>query len=548
MKTKFVIASLLTTIFVFAKDTNIYRTGLPIPTEKERLWFKENCQEITGIRLNKIAVARIQSEQKVAGLEIISDSELSPVEIGNEFITSQNLNSKLKTQISNFKKFLPASVDNSSLKFFPPISSQGSLGSCSAFSTAYYQATHNTALARDFDAATGGSGLHGSPKWVYNMANNGADAGSAISTCMGIMRDHGVTTWQAWPYDSNFRQWNTNSNVWRYAINLRMSNYYRISYIHWKDRLEDVKAVLANGYILGFQSYSPWNYNGWVKKTVGDDPATSADDSFVGEDISICTVKQDWGHAMTVVGYNDNIWCDINTNGIVDSGEKGAVKIANSWGNWSNNGFAWVAYDALSNHTAVVNVTDPTNRVYGFGYGGYASYSEVYIMKALPVYSPEMTAAFTIKHPERNQMTMYVAKTDTSTTSPNSSDRWNGQGLSADGGAYAFDGTTTECEGNFYLDLTDIEPEIGAEKRYYVGMYDNSSAGQGEIISVTFFDKDDKAIQTITPSANPTNFDANAGIANNGYAWCWIDTSLPEPSIFLILNFIFLICYRRKLI
>ena len=552
MKTKIIIASLLTTIFVFAEDTNVYKTGLPVPTEKERLWFKENCQEITGIRLNKIAVARIQEEQKANGLKTIVEAELLPVEIGDEFITlSQNntphpSGTPLERGLnSKFKKFLPSSADNSSLKYFPPISSQGSLGSCAAFSTVYYQATHNTALARDFDAATGGSGLHGSPKWAYNMANDGKDKGSYISTCMGIMRDHGVTTWQAWPYDSNFLQWNTNSNVWRHAINLRMSNYYRISYIHWKDRLEDVKAVLANGYILGFQSYAPWS--SWERRAVGNDPATSADDSFVGEDISICTRSVSWGHAMTVVGYNDDIWCDINANGTVDSGEKGAIKIANSWGNWSNNGFTWIAYDALSNHTAVAGFTDPTDRVYGFGYGGYASYSEVYIMKALPVYSPEMTAAFTIKHPERNQMTMYVAKTDTTTTSPGYSDKWKGQGLSGDGGAFAFDGSTTECEGNFYLDLTDIEPEIGTEKRYYVGMFDSPSNGLGEIISVSFFDKDDKIIQTITPTANPANFDANAGIANNGYAWCWIDTSLPEPSLFLIFNLL-VFYWHRKLI
>ena len=563
MKTKIIIASLLISISLIAENTNFYRTGLPIPTEKEQQWFNDNCQEIIGVRLNKIAVSRIQNERLANGLEMYADSDLSPVDIGDEFITSPliplqrginpesefltlitNLNGKIqnhKSQIQNLLP-LPASVDNSVLKYFPPISSQASQGSCSAFSTVYYQATHNTALARDFDAKNGGDALHGSPKWVYNMANNGADAGSYISECMKIMRDHGVTTWAAWPYDVpsgsplRYLAWNTNSNVWRHAINLRMSNYYRITYIHWKDRLEDIKAVLANGYAIGFQSYSPWNYDGWVKKAVGNDPSTTADDSFVGEDISICTVKKDWGHAMTVIGYNDHIWCDINANGTVDSGEKGALKIANSWGSyWSNNGFAWVAYDALSNHTAVAGVTDPTDRAYGFGYGGSAYSSEVYIMKALSTYEPLMTAAFTIKHPERDQMTMYVAKTDTSTTSPGLSDRWAGEGFNQNGGALAFDGTTTECEGNFYLDLTDINPAFGTLKRYYVGMHDNSSAGKGEILSVTFFDKDNKKITTITPSANPDNFDANLGIADNGYAWCWIDTSLPEPFIFIFI-------------
>jgi len=557
MKTKIIIASLLISISVIAEKTNIYQTGLPIPTEKERQWFKDNCQEIIGVRLNKIAVSRIQTERQANGLEMYADSDLTPVEIGDEYITSYQNNTPspsgtpLKRGLN--QKSLPASVDNSVLKNFPPISSQASQGSCSAFSTVYYQATHNTALARDFDAKTGGDALHGSPKWVYNMANNGTDAGSYISECMKIMRDHGATTWAALPYDVpagselRYREWSTNSNIWRQAINLRMSNYYRISYIHWKDRLDQMKAVLANGYAIGFQSYSPWS--SWTKKAVGNDPSTTADDSFVGDDISISTRKVSWGHAMTIIGYNDHIWCDINANGAVDSGEKGALKIANSWGSyWSNNGFAWIAYDALSNHTAVAGATDPADRAYGFGYGGYASSSEVYIMKALSAYEPKMTAAFTVKHPERNQMTMYVAKTDTTTTSPGVSDRWKGEGLSSDGGAYAFDGTTTECEGNFYLDLTDVNPEFGAIKRYYVGMYDYSSAGQGEILSVTFFDMDNKVLATITPSANPSNFDANLGIANNGYAWCWIDTQLPEPFIFINCYLLFIIYYRRKYI
>ncbi len=138
-KTKIIFASLLTTIFVFAEDTNIYKTGLPVPTEKERLWFKDNCQEITGVRLNKIAVARIQEEQKAAGLKTVSDADLSQVEIGDEFVTlSQNntprpLATPLKRGLnSKFKKFLPSSADNSSLKYFPPIRSQGSIGSCAA--------------------------------------------------------------------------------------------------------------------------------------------------------------------------------------------------------------------------------------------------------------------------------------------------------------------------------------------------------------------------------------------------------------------------------
>ncbi len=44
-------------------------------------------------------------------------------------------------------------------------------------------------------------------------------------------------------------------------------------------------------------------------------------------------------------GYDDNIWVDINSNGTVDSGEKGAFRIANSWGTgWGEGGYGWLPY------------------------------------------------------------------------------------------------------------------------------------------------------------------------------------------------------------
>ena len=64
---------------------------------------------------------------------------------------------------------------------------------------------------------------------------------------------------------------------------------------------------------------------------------------------------------MTLVGYNDNLWIDVNGNNTVDTGEMGAFKIANSWGEgYGNDGFMWIAYDALNLATAVSD--GPTTR------------------------------------------------------------------------------------------------------------------------------------------------------------------------------------------
>lgn len=59
------------------------------------------------------------------------------------------------------------------------------------------------------------------------------------------------------------------------------------------------------------------------------------------------------GHAMTVVGYNDSIQCDFNNDGIIQNSEKGAFKVANSYGtSFGNNGYIWVMYDALNKVSA----------------------------------------------------------------------------------------------------------------------------------------------------------------------------------------------------
>ena len=81
---------------------------------------------------------------------------------------------------------------------------------------------------------------------------------------------------------------------------------------------------------------------------------TADDDATVGKSVAYWVNGTAGYHAMTVVGYNDQIWTDINGNGVVDNGEKGAFRIANSWGTGcKEGGFCWMAYDALKGSSAV---------------------------------------------------------------------------------------------------------------------------------------------------------------------------------------------------
>ena len=81
-----------------------------------------------------------------------------------------------------------------------------------------------------------------------------------------------------------------------------------------------LKQMLLNGYVLVF--HLPAQFE---QTTVSDDPSTVEDDAFVGQKAGFwmptCGTRS---HLMNFVGYNDHIWIDVNSNGAVDAGEKGA--------------------------------------------------------------------------------------------------------------------------------------------------------------------------------------------------------------------------------
>ncbi len=503
-------------------DTDIagYRRGLKVPTAQEAEWFRTQCKEIVGVRPNALGLQRQSERRARSGLAPLGAGAAKPVAIGEEFVTDSSAAPAMAPEA------LAGSgtgvSDNSLLDAFPPIRSQGSQGSCAAFSTTYYQGTHNTALANGWNAKTGGDAFRLSPKWTYNQMNWGVDSGVYISDCLMVMRDHGSATWAEFPYtgsSGDYRAWCMSSNVWRDAVNRRANQYYTVASLYTDAGLLQLKQVLDNGYVAGFETYAPWTYKGWVRASVGNDPATTNDDALAGQPICEYVVSLDWGHAMTVVGYNDNVWCDINTNGVVDSGEKGALKIANSWGTgWGTGGFTWLAYDALKKTSAVASGPNPANRVYGFGYGGSAGGCLAYVMTARTNYTPKLIGRFTIRHALRDQVTVRIGKGTAPAMYP--STMWSGSALSQDGGAYAFDGTTVVTNGTFWLDMTDIAPPTGVTNRYFVGLADAvSDSYAAELTAFSIFDTATGCERTSAPGA----MQPSSGIVNGATAWAWLD-------------------------
>jgi len=369
----------------------------------------------------------------------------------------------------------PTGVDNSTEPAFPPIGDQKGLGSCTTFATTYYHLTYTVGEAQGWADKPGEDKIF-SPRWTYNMVNNGENRGSSFLDNYGLLEKHGAATWFEFPYDGiDYRSWVTNRpQVWEGAIAYRTNPVEYTENLTADELIDLLRQLLADGEIVTFGTHiSNWQY-----KVIGDNPLTNEDDyaSFIGKPAAYWVNGTQGGHAMTIVGYNDIIWVDINGDGNCDDdplgekmAEQGAFRIANSWGeNWdpmrdgvTDGGFTWLAYDALR-PTSSVGPNDPRypaihhNRVFR-------------IAVKDPNYTPKMVAEFTVNHGKRNQLCMSLGISDTSTEDP--SETWLPGAINFQGGSYAFDGTTKACDGMFVFDFTDL----GTGTRiYYLGMEDNT--------------------------------------------------------------------------
>ncbi|MCK7476675.1 MAG: hypothetical protein M0C28_03275 [Candidatus Moduliflexus flocculans] len=130
----------------------------------------------------------------------------------------------------------------------------------------------------------------------------------------------------------------------------------------------------------------------WQIKAIQDDPSTSADNDAVGDAVGYWVNGTEGSHGMTVVGYNDAVWTDVNGNGAIDAGEKGALRIANSWGSgWRDGGFTWLAYDALGYASSVAGGPSSPREPAFFN-------DMVFLLTVRDAYAPSMIAEFTVNH------------------------------------------------------------------------------------------------------------------------------------------------------
>lgn len=348
---------------------------------------------------------------------------------------------------------LPRAVDNSVSPCFPPIFYQGDLNSCTSVAVTYYQLTYMTGRAQGWDQRNGGPALRFSPLWTFNLINDGNNRGTFQARAYAALAAHGAVTLQDMPYHSatapvtNFRRWPDDPNLWQRALAHRIEKFGTIQEANVVSLLRRLKQRLADGEVLTATT----GIDGWNRRRVADNPHSRLDNPYVGELIATAVARTAAIHCVAIVGYNDDLWVDLNGNGEVDPGEKGALKIANSWGtvDW-NRGFRWLHYSAL----------------YGSGDAGEPDRqpalvaNRAYWMEVRPAYQPELVVQVDLPPMFRNEFSLSVGVGPAGASGPVASAP--NFAFDFNGGRYGVGGRGVTQRIRTVLDLTQPARELPA--------------------------------------------------------------------------------------
>ncbi len=246
---------------------------------------------------------------------------------------------------------LPQAVDLSTSPCFPPIGCQGNNGSCVAWATTYYQYSYEVNKLNGVTSVEDREIY--SPYFVYNLTNGGYDNGISEIDAYTTLQNLGCLKLEDFEY-TNYRTWPNASHREKQieALGTRLSSYSTIAIPSNQNisspsnlatnniALSNVKTLLNDGKVLVAGTSGNFNY-----ATVGDKQIAYRS---YGEQGAT-------GHEITIVGYDNFLEYDVNGNGTIETYERGAFKVADSWGTSGDenrdpaeDGFYWVMYDALN--------------------------------------------------------------------------------------------------------------------------------------------------------------------------------------------------------
>ena len=216
--------------------------------------------------------------------------------------------------------------------YAPTPGNQGNQPSCVGWASGYGARTIANAIQKNWKYKTDKINENTfSPAFVYNLIkfknDENCKRGSYIADAMKLLNTHGILQLKDFSYNSTNCKTKPSSYGYQKAKSNTILTYERLA--KWDNPynlIGKVKKAIANKnpVVIGMQIYSSFYKANGVWN--GD------------------TTKKLGGHAMVVVGYDNNKY-------------GGAFEILNSWGTkWGNNGYIWVKYNDFETYTKTAYV------------------------------------------------------------------------------------------------------------------------------------------------------------------------------------------------
>ncbi|WP_010246472.1 discoidin domain-containing protein [Acetivibrio cellulolyticus] len=444
---------------------------------------KESSKEV--IKPNALAIERINKERQSKGLSKLVESAIagSTSTLTNTAFRSQDVTTN---SLSSTYSVSPKYVDNSKLKYFPPIMVAGLHNTCVSSASCYYQYTYMMAMAKNLDVRNDPENkLKFSPKWIYNLLNKGENDGIHPIDAYNKMQSVGCLTLNDYPfnpYKPEYMAVSQKSSDYIKALNNRISDW-KVEIIGADEKeytpitspedtdLQQIKSRLINGEILTFNTNSIFNYE---FRKIKNNTNSSNDDSFVDKfAASYGTGTSPGGHVMTIVGFNDDVWTDINENGIKDNGELGVFIIANNAGlspgyyqKYHYEGFLYIAYDAINEVSSIPGFQTGVKRFNCMGRMDEDSNdnrTRFYSITVNTDSSPKIVAEVNVTSKLRNAGFEFAVTDSSETNTPKGFNYVNI--LPANDDCFrSYDGTFDESSATFAFDLTELVGDITNKK------------------------------------------------------------------------------------
>ena len=405
----------------------------------------------------------------VGGLRIPDQSELSKIPLIELSRTDlqRNINS------------LPTSLDNTTQPYFRPIFNQSN-GSCAQSSGIAYNFTYE--MNRERNTSASNSQNQYPSHYTYNFLNDGdGNNGSWYTDGWDIIKADGCPNLPTYGNQLDAlgdQGWMSGYSKYESAMHNRVKEYFAIK-VDTPDGLLTLKHWLydhlENASTGGLVNFAAGVYN-------------------TGFNITNDNIITSWGypsnHAMTFVGWDDNISydynndgqitnnIDINNDGVVDmrDWERGALIMVNSWGtSWGSSGKAYVMYKTLAE--SLPNGGIVGNRVFG--------------LRVKSDQTPQLIMRVKMTHNSRNMIKISAGiSSDTNSALPEHTidfPLFNRQG-----GSYPMRGNSNNSPIEISLDISPlldyITPNTPANFYLIVNENDPSGTGSGNIVDFAIVD------------------------------------------------------------